>query len=93
MEKGIIMHVKIECTNHEMRMAIGEYIHDQLVGNMDYVNNNIILNIEVDYEVNLWVFEGCKDLPPIKLPDFHWRTLENYKNSAIQTARKEIHDD
>lgn len=48
--------IVIKCKDNEERNRIGTKIHEQLKGNQDYVDSNIILNIDTDKEVGLYVF-------------------------------------
>ena len=57
--------IEIECSSNEDKMMVGEAIHNQLVGNEDYINNNIILNIDEDCKVILVIFNECKNEPKI----------------------------
>lgn len=65
MENNLKMHVTIRTRNEKEQMRIGNSIHHQLVGNKDYIDSNIILNIDVDNEVNLYIFEECEVIPDI----------------------------
>ena len=60
----------IEVSNAEERLAVGNAIHEQLRGKQDYIDNNIILNIDTDYTVELYVMSDCKELPKIEI-DFN----------------------
>lgn len=51
--KEIIINTK---TNEE-KMIIGAAIHGQLQGNPDYINNNIILNVDDDCMIRISVFK------------------------------------
>ena len=50
-----------------------EKIHEQLVGNKDYINSNIILNDSstrcdgTKNEVRVYIFDECKKRPVIKI--------------------------
>ena len=57
--------IEIECSSNEEKMKVGELIHNQLVGNEDYINNNIVLNIDEDCKVILVMFNECKNEPKI----------------------------
>lgn len=57
----------VDCPSDEAKMQIGEAIHSQLAGNQDYVDSNIILNVDESCKVRLWVLEGTA-LPAILLP-------------------------
>lgn len=57
----------VDCPSDEAKMQIGEAIHAQLAGNQDYVDSNIILNVDESCKVRLWVLEGTV-LPAISLP-------------------------
>lgn len=63
-------YVTIKCASNEEKMALGSSIHEQLVGNHDYIENNIILNVDYDNEVQLWIDDSCKEIPIINL-DFN----------------------
>ena len=43
--------------NNQERNRIGEKIHNVLKGNPDYVNNAIVLNIDRDRRVRLWLYD------------------------------------
>ena len=50
-----------------------EKIHEQLVGNQDYINSNIVLNDSstrrdgTKNEVRVYIFDECKNRPVIKI--------------------------
>ena len=50
-----------------------EKIHEQLVGNQDYINSNIVLNDSSNRcdgtknEVRVYIFDECKERPVIKI--------------------------
>ena len=50
-----------------------EKIHEQLVGNKDYIDSNIILNDSptrcdgTKNEVRVYIFDECKNRPVIKI--------------------------
>lgn len=66
-ESNLKMSVRIWTADEKEQMKVANFIHQQLVGNKDYKDNNIILNIDVDNEVNLYIFEECKDIPTISI--------------------------
>ena len=57
--------IEIECSSNEEKMKVGELIHNQLKGNQDYIDNNIILNVDEDCKVIVIIFEECKEEPKI----------------------------
>ena len=68
----------IQCDSEEEMLRVKENIHNQLTGNEDYINCNIILNgsddrmlseDENDYEneVHVYIFNECKYVPPITI--------------------------
>ena len=65
MDEHLKMHVTIRTIDNKEKMKYGSFIHHQLAGNEDYVNNNIILNIDNDNEVDLYVFKECEHMPDI----------------------------
>lgn len=65
MEGKVKRHVCIKCVDDKDQMAVGNYLHEQLRGNQDYIDNNIILNIDAENEVNLYFFDECKEIPTL----------------------------
>lgn len=65
MDKDLKMHITIRTTDEKEQMRIGNSIHHQLVGNKDYIDCNIILNIDDENEVNLYIFNECENVPDI----------------------------
>ena len=61
------MHIIVKTVNEEEKMRLGKSIHEQLVGNKDYIDSNIILNIDNKNEVNLYVFNECENIPNITI--------------------------
>lgn len=59
--------ITIEVTSDEEKMAVGTAIHNQLVSCEDYINNNIILNIDDENKVLLLIFEDCVNMPKIEI--------------------------
>lgn len=52
----------------EDAMNVAESIHNQLVGNQDYIDNNIILEVSQDRgRMVLAIFDECKEIPTITL--------------------------
>lgn len=67
MDNNLRMHITIRTINEKEQMEVGNSIHHQLVGNQDYIDNNIVLNIDTDNEVNLYIFKECENIPNIVL--------------------------
>ena len=65
MDNNLKMHITIRTTDEKEQMKIGNSIHHQLVGNQDYKNSNIVLNIDEENEVNLYIFKECEIVPDI----------------------------
>ena len=59
--------ITIETVNEDEKMAVGNSIHNQLVGNKDYIDSNIILNVDEYEKVRLLIFEECTNVPKITL--------------------------
>lgn len=57
--------IAIKVEDDKERLAIANSIHEQLVGNPDYIDSRIILN--VGEEVNLYIFDDCQEIPTIVL--------------------------
>ena len=70
---GIKKIIIIKTNSHEEEWEVAKKIHEQLVGNEDYIENRIILSMsseileEVENEVHLYIFEDAKTNPEIKI--------------------------
>lgn len=62
-----IKYIAIECETVEAKKELGQKIHEQLRGNQDYVDTNILLNIDEPLTVQLWFFKECKNIPEITI--------------------------
>lgn len=67
----------IKCTKPEYELAVGKIIHEQLRGNQDYIDNNIILNLsrdrydkDTENELHIYLLKECKSIPDIEIKDF-----------------------
>jgi len=67
MNNDIRMHIIIKTNSETEKLAVGEKLHQYLVGNKDYINNNIVLNIDSPNEVNLYIMQECISIPEIIL--------------------------
>ena len=65
MDKDFKMHIIIRTNGNKEKMRIANSIHQQLVGNKDYIDCNIILNDYYENEINLYIFNECKNIPNI----------------------------
>ena len=65
MEKELKMKITIETSTEDEQMTIGNSIHHQLVGNKDYIDNNIMLNFDVKNKIRLYIFKECENIPNI----------------------------
>lgn len=59
--------IEISCSSNEEKMALGTSIHEQLVGNPNYIENRIGINVDEDKKVYIWVSNNCTELPIINL--------------------------
>lgn len=68
MQKDLIRKMEIETQTKDECMRIGNLIGEQLRGNQDYIDNNIVLNYtDSDNVVRLYIFEECKNIPTITI--------------------------
>lgn len=67
MSDKVKLEITIKTQSEEEKMEVGTRIHEQLRGNPDYVNNNIILNIDAENEVWLGIFKECENVPKITI--------------------------
>ena len=59
--------ITIVCKDEKEQERLGNHIHEQLRGNQDYINNNIVLNIDVKDTINLYIFDECEERPTITI--------------------------
>jgi hypothetical protein len=57
--------IEIRCLSNEEKMKVGTLIHEQLAGNKDYIDSNIVLNIDEDCKVILIIYPECEEEPRI----------------------------
>lgn len=57
--------ITIETTTKDEQMEISNSIHNQLKGNEDYINDNIVLNCNEENVTKLFIFNECKNVPKI----------------------------
>lgn len=67
MDETLMVIVTIETADNDEKMRIGTDIHEQLRGNPSYINNDIILNVDEDCKIRLWVDKSCESIPDIVL--------------------------
>lgn len=67
MDETLMAIVTIETADNDEKMRIGTDIHEQLRGNLSYINNDIILNVDEDCKVRLWIDKNCESIPDIIL--------------------------
>lgn len=65
MDNDFKMHVIIITNDNKEKMRIANLIHNQLVGNKDYIDCNIVLNDYYENEINLYIFNECENIPNI----------------------------
>lgn len=56
MEYGITIY----CENDDLKKRVGTKIHEQLRGNPDYIDSRIVLNIDDESRVNIYIQYGTE---------------------------------
>ena len=70
---GIRKIIIVKTNSHEEEWEVCKKIHEQLVGNQDYIDCGIVLNMSSDRgdgtenEVHLYIFDDAKSNPEIKI--------------------------
>lgn len=59
--------ITIKVNDEKEQLRIGNSIHEQLVGNKDYIDSNIILNIDEENIIKIYIFNECESVPNIVL--------------------------
>ncbi len=60
--------ITIRTSTEQEKLEVGTKIHNQLVGNDDYINTRILLNMDDDENiVTLTIFEDSETIPEIKI--------------------------
>ena len=58
-------YIKITVADEDEQLKIGNSIHEQLRGNKDYMDSNIVLNLDTKNKINLYIFKECNSEPTI----------------------------
>lgn len=90
MSNEVRYEMSIRTRTNEYKLKVGTAIHEQLKGNKDYIDNNIVLNIDEDCLVLLTVMEDCKKFPKVVLPfNFNDKLTEltSYLDSEVNSDR------
>lgn len=74
LEENLNAKIIIRTPDDTARYYIGEELHNQLVGNEDYANCNIVLNCtdKDSLNVGLWIDKKCKHIPRIIVPEIEY---------------------
>lgn len=64
--KDPVREVRIHCTSVEEKVRVAGSIHNQLVGNQDYIDDNIVLNMDDEFDIFVWIGEEV-EMPVITL--------------------------
>lgn len=67
MHESLKMTITINVQSEEEQIKIGEMIHKQLKGNQDYIDDNIVLNVDAEREIWIGIFKECKNIPKITI--------------------------
>lgn len=60
--------ITIRTSTEQEKLEVGTKIHNQLVGNDDYINTRILLNMDGNENiVTLTIIEDAKSIPEIKI--------------------------
>ena len=65
MDNNFKMQIIIITNDNKEKMRIANSIHNQLVGNKDYIDCNIVLNDYYENEINLYISNECENVPNI----------------------------
>lgn len=63
----------IQLENEKAMYDVRDKVHEQLVGNKDYIDSNIVLNCSDDRndgtknEVHVYIFDECINVPSISI--------------------------
>lgn len=73
MSEQLRRQIIIKTSSEEEEFRIAEKIHEQLVGNQDYINCNVVLNMSADRrdgtknEVHVYIFNESESDPTITI--------------------------
>ena len=65
MDEDLKMQIIIITNDNKEKRRIANSIHQQLVGNKDYIDCNIVLNDYYENEINLYISNECENVPDI----------------------------
>lgn len=60
-----IISINIYTHSDEEKNVIGAALHNALVGNENYINNRVILNIDTPWTIYVYIYDDCTDIEGI----------------------------
>lgn len=96
--KEIRHHIRIHCKDHDEEYEIAEKIHNVLVGNKDYIDCKIVLNMSADRrdgtenEVHVYIYKDSISNPDIMAKAFgsDWTKTFSVNNNYCFTRKENL---
>ena len=87
-EKTNVIEITMYTDSRDVNTYVATYIHQQLIGNNNYINNAIIVNMDKDNKTIIYIYP--KDMDKNNIPNIaiDWNGIERIKISNIDNATK-----
>ena len=82
------IEITMYTNSRDVNTYVATYIHQQLIGNTNYINNAIIVNMDQDNKTIIYLYPDDMDKNNIPNIAIDWNGIERIKISNIDNATK-----
>ena len=87
-ERTNAIEITMYTNSRDVNTYVATYIHQQLIGNTNYINNAIIVNMDQDNKTIIYLYPGDMDKNNIPNIAIDWNGIERIKISNLDNATK-----
>lgn len=87
-ERTNVIEITMYTDSRDVNTYVATYIHQQLIGNPNYINNNIILNMDQDNKTIIYLYPGDMDKNNIPNIAIDWNGIERIKIANLDGSTK-----
>ena len=87
-ERTNVIEITMYTNSRDVNTYVATYIHQQLIGNTNYINNAIIVNMDQDNKTIIYLYPDDMDKNNIPNIAIDWNGIERIKISNLDNATK-----
>ena len=87
-ERTNVIEITIYTNSRDVNTYVATYIHQQLRGNTNYINNAIIVNMDQDNKTIIYLYPGDMDKNNIPNIAIDWNGIERIKIANLDGVTK-----